>query len=949
LLGAVARTALDSALAAVVASIDAASPRVLAVGAPPGFRKTAILNAYGARIGRLVTCDLVGAVDGIEPARAITDALLRDNPARAAAAAADRLTLRADDALATERESLRREWPVAGPPEVFALRDSDGVLATPRGAELVAELIGAVPPTRVVALVTRAALPPALQQIVGRERTVTLGIADLALRAADVLELARSSGVPDTFGEAVHALAGGWPLATELLLRLIRFGPADEVLDAASAVAAEALLTFAIHRTIAGLADVVRDAVTVAAILRGASRTDLVRVLGAPCDDAVFGRLASLPLINTRDDRFVVHPVAATLLRERFAPFVQRTYERTLRVLTGDGAYVDAATVAIEAGDPVRAAAIIDAAPPYTTAPVPLGAYERVIDRLNRNLITRYPNIWVATIPYRAFSVEPTTYVREAETVYYCLPANASPDQRAAIVMLLASAYVNIGRPVDADTVLQEALDGFAREHGGARAAILHFVASLRGIDGRFSIARALAAEATNLAPDAFGESQTLHYIDSHEAAYRGKQDRVVVIIDELLRRRGRVDMPLYLAYVAVSGAIFSWVNGDDAAFERYLRTVEDAVTPGLEVGFAPIIDAARGRPSRSHPRDEDRWPAFAAVAQLFRIGTATDDGEALDAARTAARNADLRGDPYLQLLAHAALHVLDPDRAMAEAEVLRGVVARIESAELHAAIQGLLDGGPAGMLEPFVRHRIARGQRRPTAHVAIELLAGRVVDGETVVRMTDKEFELLALLASTHGTLSRDRIGEALWDHLDPEEWRNNFKVTVYRIRKKLAPREIVLADGGGFRLAPSVDVDMRRAEAVVRRRAGEPLDEAARAYLTSVLDSYRSSAVARYDRYAWGQQLTARIVDVVSAAGVAVAADARARDLHEQALVTARRVREIDPFNEAACELVVRELVEHGDVDGARHEYRRFAAALAAELGAAPARRLADLIWDR
>ena len=138
------------------------------------------------------------------------------------------------------------------------------------------------------------------------------------------------------------------------------------------------------------------------------------------------------------------------------------------------------------------------------------------------------------------------------------------------------------------------------------------------------------------------------------------------MILDELLRRRAREEMPLYLAYVATNGMIISWVNGDDAAFGRYLSALEDAVTPGLESGFAPLIDGARGRPV---PLDEDHpWPVVTAMAQLYRLGAAATRASALDAARAAARAADRRRDPYTQILAHAALYVLDESARAHEA-----------------------------------------------------------------------------------------------------------------------------------------------------------------------------------------------------------------------------------------------------------------------------------------
>ncbi len=662
------------------------------------------------------------------------------------------------------------------------------------------------------------------------------------------------------------------------------------------------------------------------------------------CDDAVFARLTELPFVESHGGRVAVHGAIAALLRARFQPLVSGLYQRTLRVLTGDGAYVEAARVALDAGDVERAAAIIDAAPPYTAAAVPLGEYERIIDQIDRNLITRYPNLWIATIPYRSFSVEPAAYVREAETVYYCLPATAGPDQRAVVLMLLGSAYANVGRTADADQAIDEALHGFAAESSSARASILNFAAALRGIEGRFTAARVLANEAARISNDAFGENQRLHYIDSHEATYRGKHDRFMVMIDEVLRRRAREDMPLYLAYAAANGAIFSWAAGDDTAFARYLTVLEDAFTPGLEAGFVPIIDAGRGRPIQL----DDDYPFLetAAIAQLYRLGNAVTRKEALDAARAAARAADRRRDPFLQILAHVAIYVLDETARAQERAALTTIVAPIESPELHAAVANVLGGGSAGMLEPFVSRRVRRERVQREPRLAIELLAGRVTTDGVTVRLTDKEFELLALLASTRGMLSRERIGEALWDHLDPGEWANNFKVTLYRVRTKLAVRDVVLADEGRYRLAPTIDVDLRRAETIVRERARQPLDDTTREQIRAIVETFAAGAATRYDRFAWAQPLLARIADVGCAAGIALANDAWRRGRHDEALSYAASVSAADPFNEQACETAIRVSIDRGDLDGARREYQRYATALANGLGTIPSRSLTDLV---
>jgi DNA-binding SARP family transcriptional activator len=925
------------------ASVAGARPRVVVLSAPAGFGKSAFLRRYAEHAGPIVGCDLTDA-DVAEPARPVFDALVGGDAARAARSAADRLALRRELAPMTSREALRRQWPLAGDRTLFVLRDVGGMLASPAGLDLIAELVGALPAERTLAISTRAVLPPALAQIVERERAVTIGSADLALAREDVLDLARAAGVRDEPAAAVYDVARGWPLVSRLLIERLRTDPSDTVVAAAANVPRSSLLSFAAHRVIAGLDEAVCDALVVAALLHRATHPELIRVLGAACDDLVFSRLAGLACIVLDGDRAIVHPEVVSLLRSRFASLVKALYERTLHVLAGDGAYAKAAQVALEAGDVDRAATIIDAAPPYTAAPVPLGDYERIIDRLDRGTITRYPNVWLATIPYRSFAVDRATFVREAETVYYCLPHSASADQRALALMLLASSYTNVGRFGESDQLVDEALRGFASERSSARASLLNFSAWMRGMEGRFSLARALAGEAARISRDRFGEDQTLQYIDAHDAAFHGKADRVVIIIDELLRRLANEEVPLHRAHTATNGALFAWANGDDDAFQRYVTVLEEALTPGIERGFAPMIHAARGRSMQLD--DRFPWPVTAAVAQLYRLGATADPGEALEAARAAARAADERRDPYVQILAHAALYTLDASARAAEAAALETIVAPVESDEMKAAVRALVRGERAGILEIFVRRRVLREREQPSSRLAIELLAGRVVNNGVPVRLTDKEFELLALLGSAHGALSRDRIGEALWDHLDPEEWPNNLKVTLSRLRGKLGmPDAVVLVDGR-YRLSPAVHVDLRRAEAVVREAGGGPLNATARAELRAIVDAYRAGATGKYDRFAWAQPLLARIDDVVCTAGCALGADALADRRYADALAHASDVVGVDPFNESACEVVVRAHLACGRADAARRELRRYATALANELGAAPAKRLTELV---
>jgi DNA-binding SARP family transcriptional activator len=931
----------DSRSADIAASVAAAQPRILVLVAPAGYGKSLVARSLAAQAGSLHICRL--PLGGDEMARAVLDALVASDHSRAARLAADRLARRHGSSSTSAREMLRREWRLSIADDVFLLHDAVGALATPAGADLCAELAGTLPAQRRLIVATRTPLPPAVAAALSPEETMTVARDTLALTEPEVELLARHAGLDRRDAARLFTAAHGWPLVTRLLIERMRTDSDSSALEGVGTLPNDAVLDFVAHRTVAGLARRVREALVVASLFARAKYLDIVRILGPECDDAVFARMTSLPFVERDGEDAIIHPEITRLLRERFVSVVEPLYERTLMVLSRAGRHFAAASIALDAGDGLRAAEIAEAAPPFTAAPIPIGECERVIERLEPRFLTRFPNLWVATIPYRSFSLDSATYIREAETIYFCLPARAGVEQRAAVLMLLASAYTNVGRAADAAALLVEALAGFAGAESGGRASLLNFMASLRGIEGRFSEARRLAEEAARISRDSFGENQTLHYIEAHEAAYRGRQDRVTVILDELMQRRTGTDPPLYRAYVAMNGALFSWANGDDAAFERYQTAFEDGITPAVEAALGMLIEAARGRPASGS--EEHPWPLVTAVTQLYRMAHAATPERAREAARSAARAADRRGAPYTRTLAHVAVYMLDEAARPQEAGVLRQIVSAIESPELRRAVDSVLAGRPAGILEPFVRRRVLRERVRSEPRLVVELLAGRVTrDGESV-RLRGKEFELVALLASTRGSLSRDEIGEALWEHLDTNEWRNNLKVTMYRVRKALASRALTATEGLRHRLAPAVDVDLRRGEVLVRDLR-TPLDDTVRGQLHAVMEALREGAIERYEQFAWSHTLVARLHDLACACGLALAGDALAHGRVDEALAYAGRVREVDSLDEKACEITIRALVASGAVDAARRELQRYAAALNRELAASPPTLLVDLV---
>jgi DNA-binding response OmpR family regulator len=123
--------------------------------------------------------------------------------------------------------------------------------------------------------------------------------------------------------------------------------------------------------------------------------------------------------------------------------------------------------------------------------------------------------------------------------------------------------------------------------------------------------------------------------------------------------------------------------------------------------------------------------------------------------------------------------------------------------AELHARVRALLRRSAAPAAAPATP--AAPSAPAPTG-LRIEPRARRVWVGDTEVPLTNKEFDVLALLCETRGAVvTRERLMDEVWD----SNWYGSTKtldVTVGRLRQKLedqsSPARVVTVRGVGFRL---------------------------------------------------------------------------------------------------------------------------------------------------
>jgi predicted ATPase/DNA-binding SARP family transcriptional activator len=195
---------------------------------------------------------------------------------------------------------------------------------------------------------------------------------------------------------------------------------------------------------------------------------------------------------------------------------------------------------------------------------------------------------------------------------------------------------------------------------------------------------------------------------------------------------------------------------------------------------------------------------------------------------------------------------------------------------------------------------------------------------------------ELLLFLLTHPSGRTKEQIGAALWPDADPSKLRNNFHVTLHRLRKGLGASEWIVVDGDTYALdrARGIDFDAevfeREALAAIRAKNQERLARA--------VDLYRGPFFENAGSGEWYLELRERLRELYARAlGTLGRARMAAAD-YEGAVDTWQRLVALDDLDEDAARNLITALEKQGDRGAATRAYRRLAEALKRELGVEP-----------
>jgi predicted ATPase/DNA-binding SARP family transcriptional activator len=212
--------------------------------------------------------------------------------------------------------------------------------------------------------------------------------------------------------------------------------------------------------------------------------------------------------------------------------------------------------------------------------------------------------------------------------------------------------------------------------------------------------------------------------------------------------------------------------------------------------------------------------------------------------------------------------------------------------------------------------------------------------DGATVEESARSRELLLYLLCHPSGR-TKEQIGAALWPDADAAKLRNNFHVTLHRLRKGLGASEWIVVDGDTYALDRSRGLDFdaetfeREANAAIANRDRHPrnLERLSRA-----VQLYRGDFFENAKDGEWYLPIRNRIRDLYARSLDTLGRARMAAGDFAAAAETYQRLVNFDELDEDATRNLMTALEKQGDSAGAKRAYRRLAAALKRELGEEP-----------
>lgn len=896
---------------ALLQRIERAEPRLLALVAPAGYGKSTLARQIARQRERSATCDCFGCDGALDFSRRLLTALATEMPERASSLARRKLILGRDGDgtidLAVDAASSS-----AGP-SVLVIDNAEHLFPHARALSLLRRVVAVSPPERRIVICSRAAIPTLAHQAAPHE-VIELGAADMRFDDAELTRVFDGVSIESERLESLKALTGGWPMAALLLRSRAREGDLDEILFYLRGATGDALDRYIREHVVDASDDASFAALAACAAIPQATRED-IRLL---VDDAVFERLAHsstvASFIEIRDGRISLHP----LLRASIARHERDLDDLRLRCARGwleGGDFIRAAQLfmSANAGDDAAAALERPVAALFTGAS-PAPELFSALASLDAESLIRHPLLWIVVNAERIFPGDPSDWAGRVEPVWRGLDRDANPIVLLNVFASLATCYVLLGRFDDAEALLEEYRARVPSLGFGEKITIAAWSSYLPALRGDLELAARLIPSAMEIVSmNPISEAMFRYDVLARVARLRGDREEERAQLDEALALARGNNLFELERLILCDAAFGAFLSGDEQLFDAHVATLSEV---GADASYDVRAFVAAARGADWNDGGSFVLPTIEASACIVNAVRAAERERALAFAERAVRAADVSNQPFHRIVSRIALaHLTEAgDRLALEASAIARESGLAALADEVRNYRGVIDG--------------LRAPKAVDAAIEVSLLEGAFRRDGARKECSPREWELLALLA-LRPSMSTEELAATLYPDNDDAAARNALKVLVRRVRVRLGERAVEMV-GSGYRLSGMVEVDVSRCERALR--------DGDRSQKAAALDLLRSRRTGRLLAREWFVREERRLAELEQGLARDLARTALERGETSAALGYARAATAIDPYDEAACEIIMRALLNAGRDGEAIREYRDYHNLMMRELGVAP-----------
>jgi DNA-binding winged helix-turn-helix (wHTH) protein len=859
----------------LLARLFASEARLVRLWAPPGYGKSSLVRLFARRFERHATCDCSGLSDVVAFAGRAMAALASESQS-GESIAATRLRLHATEAEpAAWSRALLDAWKASQEHSLFIVEHAEAICENSGILAMLGDMLAARPAQRVILIGSRSALPLRFSHYLAPHQVVTLSRNDLRFddeEAASVFE--GTDLAPELVGRIVR-LADGWPFALLLLALFAQYDAnIEKLVDRLVDVPSENLHGYLANEVLSAFTPEMMSTMLAAAAIPNASLEDISAATGIRHATPIIDRLLHLPgFISSETGAYQMHPLLRGALRSQHGGDDTNYISRAASEYERSGDFLRAAELHGVYGDVQAAAAALDRLP-ITAFARPSSRLIEALTKIDISTLCAFPNLWIATLPYRRQNVATSRLYDEARRLLSSISPEGSAVHHRRLRVRLAALAEELGALSEARSLLETSgpADSSGEEPEERRLALMTS-ALIAAKEGRFSDADEFLDES-----DAVKGARHVRFdaerarIALQKARLLGDWHGALKLSEEAVyaAQRGGTTSRIIDATRAAGWA--AWYLNDD---ERVTAANEMLADCGYSAprAFVRYVEAILSRGAIDAPAyvlPIARWHAALVTADIEQAK------ELFDQALQGIEDVE---DAFLHVVMRVSAALLLPvqRRRLLEA---RTVAAHIESPPLQASLELLIDStepSDYGIFK-YIAARVARSPLKQRQDVLrVDVVRGEVRRGSEALHVSDRGLELLVALALMPAGTTKEELAAAIWPGLDGESAVNTLKMRVSRTRAQIADKEAVANTKRGYTLDERVAIDVREFERLLRDvRGSEAFGDPVRRHVIDAIRTLGAREQSYGAGWAWFAPFATHLDELQSELTLALARDA-------------------------------------------------------------------------